>query len=241
MTVPTSAPTAPGLAKIVLHHVRTPQGGTLDVMGDAERNWYEQQRDLYMSQNDYTQASDIAELDRLLLMELMVFRWSQWLASGKEYDGTLIDDPTRLRRATQDFSVQILKIKEGLRLDRKAREADTGETFADRWQWLTRHAKQLGVTRERQLGVALELMNEIFSIISIYDRCNAEERKKLELDDEAAVVEHIRALRPRYDEVDEHFRTHQQRFWIAAPHQAPVVAAPPAVAPSWPGPTPATP
>lgn len=214
MTAPAAAP--PGLTQVALHQVTTPTGGTIDVMGAAEAQRYDESLAAY-STVQFTERSDLEDLERVLFMELMCYRWGRWLMAGREYDGTLIGNEGDLRRWINDYATQITKVKESLKLDRRGRESDAAATFHERWTKLADHAKEFGIMREKQLGRALEIMQGLFSIVATFDRCDEEERGKIGFPDEAAIVAYIRESRPAFDEIDAHFRQNSQRMWVRQP------------------------
>jgi len=209
--------TVPGLTQITLKKVITPTGGEIEVMGDAEERRYNESLAQYTQGVTFTERSDLEDLERILFMELMNYRWSRWLAAGREYDGTIVNNEGELRRWINDYNTAITKIKESLKLDRKGREGDQAMTFDARWRRLAEHAQEMGIMREKQLGRALEIMQGLFGIVATFDRSDAEERGKIGFPDEASIVQYVRESRPAFDEIDEYFREHQQRLWVRNP------------------------
>lgn len=209
--------TAPGLKQVHLVLVHTPNGGTIEVMGQAEADRYGQALAAYTTGVSFTERSDLEDLERILFMELMCYRWGRWLMAGQEYDGTLITNEGELRRWINDYATQITKVKESLKLDRKGRESDQAATFHERWTQLAQHAKDFGIMREAQLGKALEIMQDTYAILGAYDRSDDEERRVLGFPTADHILQHLRESRPEFDEVDAYFRTHQQRFWVRQP------------------------
>jgi hypothetical protein len=222
VSVPTSPPPTPpnpsGAAIVVpLCRVTTPTGGAIEVMGTDEEARYQQSLLKYTDGVVYTERSDFEDLERLLFYELMVYRWGRWMMSGREYDGTLITNQNDMRRMVQDYTDRIAKIKENLKLDRKSREGDTGMTFNERYQRLAEHAGKFGIMRNKQSAKAIELMQQIFAIIRAFDRADEEERRKMEMPNEAAVLQLVRDVMPDFDAVDAHFRANDQSMWIRTP------------------------
>ncbi len=191
-------------------------GETLRVQAQAEARWFIATRDTYLAQTKFTETTDLQDLDRLLTLELTVFRLTQHLASGEDYDGFEIEDPTLLRRNLREYSEQITRLKESMGLTKRSRdEAASSGDFATWLANLQTRAKIFGVHRERQLTKALVLMNELSAIVGAYDRSDTEERAKLGFEDEKEIVDWIRGrMLPEYRELDDHFRTNEQRYWI---------------------------
>lgn len=190
-------------------------GEQLTVQTSVEQRWFNQSRDSYLSQTKFTETTDLRDLDRLLGMELTVFRLTQHLSAGHDYDGFEIDDAL-VRRNIREYSEQINKTKSSMGLNKAARdEANSGADFA---QWLSNakaNAKVFGIHREKQLTKALVLMNELSSIVGAFDRSDEEERVRLGFADDKEIVGWVRdRMLPEFREIDEHFRKNEQRYWI---------------------------
>lgn len=198
------------------HTVNLVSGESLTVLTDVEARWFTQSRDTYMSQTKFTETTDLRDLDRLLIMELMIFRLSQHLAQGKDYFGFDIEDDALLRRNIREYSEQITRLKSSMGLTKSAR--DEASASGDFNTWLINvkiAAKEFGVHREGQLTKALVLMNELSAIIGAYDRSDTEERQKLGFENDTEIVEWCRdTMLPEFRAIDEYFRTHSQKFWI---------------------------
>lgn len=191
-------------------------GHRMEVLTAEEAEFYNAQRDGYMHEHAFTATSDLADLDRLLALELRMFRTERFLASGLTYDGREFTDAamTALARLVKPINEQIQMIKTGLGLTRLARDKAKGESVGDYIATLQRRAKEFGIHRVRQVHVVLTLFNELASLIRTYDRANEFERMKLGVTSDAEIVARIRdTYIPRYEAVDAEFRQ-QQRFWV---------------------------
>lgn len=187
----------------------------MQVMNQEEAEWFEATRDAYMTEAQYTDATDIRDLDRLLVHELMVFRWTKHIGSGRDYDGMLIDEGD-LQKNIKLYSDQITKIKESMGLTRKVRDAAANaESVADYLANLKARAKQFGVHREKQLDKALTLFEELSAVVGAFLRASEEERKKIGFEDADEVLKWISETAiPEYREIDAHFRANEQRYWV---------------------------
>jgi hypothetical protein len=198
-----------------VHEVQTVSGEILRVQSAAESRWYADSRDSYLAQTKFTETTDLRDQDRLLVQELLVFRLSQFLAAGHDYDGFDIDE-TLLRRNVREYSEQITRLKESMSLTKRARDdAASGGDVNAYIQQLKQKAKIFGVHREKQLTKALVLMNELKAIVGAYDRSDAEERHRLGFENELVILDWIRnTMIPEYDELDAHFRETDQKYWV---------------------------
>jgi hypothetical protein len=195
--------------------VKLASGKLLTVLNEAERDWFNRSRDDYLKQAKFTEHTDLMDLDRLLALELMIYRWTVWIAAGIDYDENATDD-RELQRNIKLYSDQITKVKESMTLSKKARDdrAKAGN-FADYLTDLKARAKEFGIHRETQLDKALELLNELFAVVSSFERSDNEEREKMGFPDEASVLAWIiETARPEYEAIDAHFRANQQRYWV---------------------------
>lgn len=201
-----------GIARVEVSMV---SGEVVRVLGDVEARWFDSTRDSYLDQLHFSETTDLRDLDRLLVLELMVFRWTQQLAAGQDYIGMEIDEE-KIRKNIKEYSESVNKVKESMGLNKKARDdaANSGD-FATWLAELKTRAKAFGVHREHQLSKALVLMNELMSIVTAYDRSDPEERDKLGFETEKDIVDWIRStMAPEFRAVDQHFREHDQRYWI---------------------------
>jgi hypothetical protein len=214
MTKPPAVPPAVSIiAGSGLVEVTLVSGEILRIQGVVEKRWFENTREKYLSETKFTENTDLQDLDRLLGLELLNFRWTQHLAAGIDYDGNLVDEE-QLRRNIKDQAETINKIKVSMSLNKASRD-DNSESIAAYLQNLREKAKLFGLHRENQLTVALTLMNEIIATVGTFLRSDDEERKKTGFDTEAHVLKWIdENVRPRFLAVDEHFEATSQKYWI---------------------------
>lgn len=215
--IPNGLPTAAGLSQTAsAQRVATPSGQHIEVRGDAERLFYEGQSRKYLVENRFTNASDLLDLDRLVFLELLIYRASVWLGRGQDYDGTLLGDRAEqdARRSLKENSALISTIKNDLGMTKSQRDKAQFENAGSYITQLKQRAKEFGVHREQQLDRALVMINQLFSIVGAFDRSNEFERKKIGFESEAEILDWVReVMRPEYEAVDKHFVQHTQRYW----------------------------
>jgi hypothetical protein len=203
-----------GAGLIEYFDVQLVSGEKLQVQTKMEQRQFNNSKAKYKHETKFTEATDLQDLDRLLVAELMLFRWHQHLTAGFDYERNPVDDE-RLRRNIKDQSETINRLKMSMGLNKAARNAllDQGN-FADLWEDLRKKAKAFGIHRENQLRKALVLMNQLSANVGSFDRADAHERKKLGFETEADIVAWIRdTMLPEYRQVDEHFRANEQKMW----------------------------
>jgi len=89
---------------VTLYPVSTPSGGQVNLQTPEEADWYDQRRDQYLQQNKFPNVSDLLDLDRLLQLEIMIFRWGQWISQGFDYLHTLVDQQ-ELQKHIREYCV----------------------------------------------------------------------------------------------------------------------------------------
>jgi hypothetical protein len=192
-------------------------GEEIRLQTDSEVRYYELAKDRYLSDNKFTHASDMRSLDRLIFFETMVYRWQTQLASGKDYQGNFLSDKEeeQLRKNLKETAITISQVQNDLGLTKAQRDKDQHDSVGAYLQQLQLAAKEHGVRREKQLGKALELSKELFSLVGAFRRSNEVEREKLGLETPDQILDWIEEyMKPEFDAVDEHFRKNQQRFWL---------------------------
>lgn len=197
--------------------VKTCAGHEIELQSKKEQSFYVKARNKYLTDNKFTIDSDLRHLDRLLLMEVQMYRWQWQLAAGVDYDMESLEptDEAALQRSIKETSIQISSLQNDLGLTKAQREKDNEESVGAYLVKLRQRAKQFGVFREKQLGRSLELMNELFALAGSYKRANEGERRKLGFETAEDVVDWIvEVAQPRYQEIDDYFRENEQRHWI---------------------------
>lgn len=195
--------------------VKTVSGEDLFVQTEAEARWYNSSRDSYLEQTRFSETTDLRDLDRLLIMELMVFRMGHQLAAGEGYNGFDFDE-TLYRRNIREYSEQINKTKASMGLTKAVRdEAANAGDLSTYISNLKARAKLFGIHRENQLTKALVLMNELSSIVGAFDRSDKDERERLGFESETEILNWVReTMLPEFKAIDDHFRENAQRYWI---------------------------
>lgn len=209
----TQTPTASGHPYgYALYTVTTPSGSDYHLQTQEEADWYESRRDRYQKDNLFPNISDLQDLDRLLILEVMVYRWSLWIGQGFDYVYTRVDE-TQLKNNIKEYSVETRLLKAALGIDKATRDKDKGESLSDYTANLLHRAKEFGYHRNQQYETAVTKMYELRAMVMTYDRCDDEERSLLDLSPEV-IVEWIRDnMVVEWDELAASFRK-QQSMWI---------------------------
>jgi hypothetical protein len=187
-------------------------GARLKLQTEAEREWFISRRDRYLTDNRFVNVSDLQDLDRLLVLEIMVYRWSLWLGQGFDYLFTRIDE-NALKDSLKGYSTELRLLKANLGIDKATRDKDKGANVAEYIENLLIRAKEFGYHRNEQYAHAVTLLYHLRSMVLTYDRCDEEERRLLELSPES-ILNWIRTevIAP-WDAMSEEFRKNQA-IWV---------------------------
>lgn len=197
---------------ITLFQVQSPAGSAINLQTREEADWYEDRRDRYMIDNHFPNVSDVMDLDRLLTLEVMVYRWSLWLTQGFDYMQARVDE-NQLRTFIKDYSVETRLLKQSLGIDKATRDKEKGESLADYVANLLVRAKEFGYHRNDQYEKAVTRFYELRSMIMTYDRCDPEERALLDLSFESIFGWIRDNVVKDWDEMSDAFRK-EQAIWV---------------------------
>lgn len=197
--------------------VQTLSEDTVSLIHEREQSLYVKARDKYLAEFTFTEANDLRSLDRLLLLEVQNFRWQWFLAANSDYWGTDLtpQEESTLHKAVKDIQSQISDIQRDLGLTKSQRDKDSEDSVDGYLKKLRLAAREHGVRREKQLGRAIELVNELVAVVGAFERASEHERRKLGFETSDDIIQWISEyLAPEFDAIDQYFRKHQQRFWV---------------------------
>ena len=191
--------------------VTTPSGATITVMNQSEADYYDQVHKRYLTDNKFKNVSDILELDRILIMELMCYRWGIWILAEEDYYGRKIN-PTEVQKSIETYSREIRGIKKDLGIDKSTRDKDKGDSVAEYIQMLGIRAKEFGIIRNDQAGKAIELLMEAKALITLYENSSSSERKEFGANLEN-IVDWFKTKFEEFEQIDKDLRKNQAT-WI---------------------------
>lgn len=197
---------------VTLFTVDTPSGSQLHLQTQEEADWYESRRDRYLTDNHFPNISDLQDLDRLLMLEVLSYRWGLWMAQGFDYLYSRIDEG-QLKNNIKEYSVETRLLKQSLGIDKATRDKEKGESLADYVANLLHRAKEFGYHRNEQYEIVVTKFYELRSMVMTYDRCDEEERAMLDLTQDT-IFQWLRdKVVADFDEHSEAFRKNQA-IWV---------------------------
>lgn len=201
-------PDADGMVEIKL-----PSGAVFPVHAE-EVSYVMDRAARYLGENHFTNVSDIQDVDRMLIMELICFRWGTWISRTKDYWGDPVDED-KLQQSLKAHSTELRQLKKQLGIDKVARDRAKGEDSVPAYiNNLLRRAKEFGIHRENQSAKVLELFNQLKALVTLHLNADEVERAEMHIQEHDLVEWIITIAIPEFDALDDHFRKNQQRTWI---------------------------
>lgn len=187
-------------------------GLSLKVLGEDEKEWFESNLRKYQTEYAFENVADLQDLDRLLGLELLSYRWTGYLIQGVDRAGKkVVEKDVRIGKEKIDGEIRLLKAAMGM--DRKNRMTAEVESVPDYLKNLLRRAHEFGVHRDHQIAKAIDLLMELKKLVGLQLRVDEEEALMLGVSDRA-ILQWIREVAiPEFDLIDEQFRKNQ-RLWI---------------------------
>jgi hypothetical protein len=190
--------------------VTCPAGAKLELMSQDEVNFYNEIAGRYQSDNKFTNISDLLELDRLLMLEVMTYRWSSWITKGCSYDGSPINPS--LSKDIQTYSKEIRDVKGAMGIDKKTRESMNASSAAEFIEDLKFRGKEFGIHRDNQIMAAYNLLKEAQGKVTLYRNSTPEERTIFQCH-EGDIIDWLEEKFAEFDKIDEAFRKNQ-KLWV---------------------------
>lgn len=187
-------------------------GSEFHLLSFEEARWFELSLERYQEQYHFDNIADLQDLDRLLGLELLSYRYANWLLRESDYDGNPFDDKA-VREHKDKIDKEIRGIKIHMGIGRKTRVESEQQSVADYLGDLLGRANEFGVHRDEQNAKILDLFNELKKLVGLYLRTDEEERKQLGVSLEDILKWLIEIAIPEYDAIDDHFRKNQ-KMWI---------------------------
>ena len=182
------------------------------MLSKDEKDYFDTNLLKYKTEYHFENVSDLQDLDRLLGLELLSYRYTAWLMKGVDYLGLQFSEKD-VRDHKQKVDAEIRLLKKGMGMDRKGRVESEAESVSEFLKNLLRRAGEFGVHRDEQVTTALDLFNDLKTMIGLHDRSDEEERRHLGVEI-TQIIEWIRNVAiPEYDAIDDEFRKNQ-RIWI---------------------------
>lgn len=200
-----------------MKEVILPSGAPFSVH-ESEEDYFNERARRYLEDNQFSNVSDLQDLDRVMIGELLIWRWGRWMMKGSNYWGDAVDDST-MQKSIKEISNEIRQVKSALSLDKVSRDRQRGEDSVVVYLAnLRTRAKQMGYKRNDELDEIMECFHKLKSEITLHDNLEDDDerlRKKKRLID---IVHWLRTEAfPKFERIDEKFRREgpdAQKLWV---------------------------
>ncbi len=194
--------------------VTMPSGGSFPVLNTDEAEYLTERVQRYMADNHFVNVSDLQDVDRMLVMEVLCFRWGNWLSRQRDYFGDPVDENS-LRRSLNDYSSELRQLKKILGIDKAARDRLKGDDSVPVYlQNLLSRAKEFGVNRNSMSAKAIELVMQLQALLTLYDNSDDVDRREQHVTQDEIFGWIRETLLPEFQAIDAAFRKGQQKTWI---------------------------
>lgn len=192
-----------------------PSGAILPVPTEEESTYLVEMVRRYAEDYEFSNASDVGELDRCLAFELQMHRAQVQLSMGIDYQGKKVDANALMQRS-KEFSAEIRQMKKGLVMDKVARDRQSGKGSVFEYvREVLEHAREFAVMRNAQQARAIELANDLMALMTCRRNAVTEkERRMLRVHDEDIFEWIEEVFIPKFMEIDEDYRAGNQSMWI---------------------------
>lgn len=193
--------------------VRLTSGADFEVMHESEAKLVENLVQRYTTEYMFSSISDLQDVDRIIILEVMAHRYAGWQNKGHDYYGQEVDNKD-LDERILDASKEVRQIKKALGIDRLTRDKDKGDSVPEYLENLRVRARKFGIMREQQLDAALSKFQKLSGLVTLYWNCTDIERKEEKCTAEDILIWLRDEAIPEYNAIDEYFQEHDQRMWV---------------------------
>lgn len=160
----------------------------------------------YLNDNHFPNSSDLADLDRVMILEHLVLRWGIWISMGHNYWKEPINE-NELHTQIKNTSTEIRGLKSSLSIDKVSRDKNKGtEDVAEFVKMLTIRAKHFGYKRNNEWAEIQEIFMELRGRLKFWENMDEQERREQRTQLEDIFIWFNDVALPRYDEIDRQFR-----------------------------------
>lgn len=191
-----------------------PSGAVFTVLTEAEAEHLRGRVAQYHEQLSLSNVSDLATLDTVIGLELLIYRYNHWLSMRCRYDSSAVDEGSLLK-SVRDLSAECRLLKKTLGIDKVTRDRQRGDgSVAHFIARLAERAGRFGVMRSATCAKAIELGQQVLMMVDWHKGCDEEERREYHLEHADIFAWLDTTYRKELGEVDAAFRAGDQQFWI---------------------------
>lgn len=196
--------------------IKLPSGAT-STCYEREQLYVNDRVTKYLEDFKFTNVSDLADLDRVVMLELLSWRYATWLSQQMDYWRDPVDEKV-LSVQLKDIDTQLKAIKTALGIDKVTRDKTSGAgSVAEYIENLRVRASLFGIRRNKEAELATTLFRTLKGKVTFHLNCTEEERKEFKAELTDILEWLVEEAFPEFDEIDRKFRQEgpeAQRLWI---------------------------
>lgn len=193
--------------------VKLPSGVTFKVLTQDEADYLKERVERYLADNHFVNISDFQDVDKMVVFELFVHRWSLWLSKGMDYYGEEIDVP-KTAATVASYSTELRLLKKNLGIDKPARDRSRGDDSIPAYlDALRQRAQEFGIHRNQQAAHVMEAFQRMSALLTYHDNCTPDEQLEFSVTEED-IFQVFRDEIAAWNALDEEFRSTVQTYWI---------------------------
>jgi hypothetical protein len=194
--------------------VRLPSSAEYKVLTQAEVNYVKKRVKDYTAAFKWDNTSDLQDVDRMIMFELLVYRYGIWVSRRLDYFDDPVDE-NQLRKSMNELSAELRQLKKSLGIDRISRDKERGEDSVPAYlENLRQRAKEFGINRNNMMDKGIVLSQQLIALHQLHRNCDALERVEQRCRAEDVMDWIATVYVPQFQAVDKKFRDGQQRYWI---------------------------
>lgn len=194
--------------------VKLPSGAQYKVLTKSEVHYVKERVKDYMSHFKWENTSDLQDVDRMIMFELLVYRYGIWVSGRSDYFGDPVDE-NQLRKTMADLSGELRQLKKSLGIDKASRDKERGDDSVPMYlEKLRQRAKEFGINRNMMMDKGLILSQQLIALYQLYQNCDTQERIEQRCRPEDVMRWIGEVFMPEFQVVDKAFRENQQRYWV---------------------------
>lgn len=188
-------------------------GAQFTVLSRMEVRYMNDRVHSYMEAFKWQNTSDLQDVDRMLILELLVYRYGLWLSRRYDYFNDPVDE-NALRRTVNDLSGELRQLKKQLGMDKASRDKESGDDSVPAYlERLRQRAKEFGITRNKEAEMVRTLGHQLIALYQLMLNCDEQERLEQRCRPEDLISWIGEDFIPKFTAIDATLRK-SQRYWI---------------------------
>ncbi len=200
--------------------VTLPSGAQWSVSTQAEVEFVTALTNQYAEQFGFDNISDLADLDKVVRNEFLLFRWESQLGSGVILEPTgprplSAGELDALAKRVENKSTENRQLKRQLQLDATSRSKTSGKGSPAAWfEGVLDAAERFGIHRNEQAALAIQLAMDLIGRAEFVQRASRTEQEIVGIT-ETGVLEYIMGdFRDTFLKFAEKWEEEEQQYWV---------------------------